>query len=136
MARILAIDYGAKRCGLAVTDMLNISINPLPTISTDLLEIQLSSRFQQGDITTVVMGWPTHADGTPTYLAKDIEKCIERWKKIFSEIHFVLIDESFTSKEAIQVLVNIGVPKKKRHDKSSIDQMSAVLILKKYLESL
>ncbi len=130
------MDYGSVRTGLAVTDPLRLSINPLDTISTTLLEDTLLRKLAEGQIDTVVFGYPTHADGTATELVKKIEILKKNIQSKFPSVRFVMIDESYTSKEAMGQLIFMGVKKKQRRNKSTIDQMSAVIILKKYLESI
>ena len=118
---------------MAVTDPLQISINPLPTLTTEKLLDFLKEYFSNEDVGTLVIGYPTHADGTPTYLVKDIENLINKVAKIQPEILVVREDESYTSKEARNNMILMGVKKKKRQQKSEIDKASAVLILKSYL---
>ena len=118
---------------MAVTDPLQISINPLPTLPTEKLLDFLKEYFSSEDVGTLVIGYPTHADGTPTYLVKDIENLINKVVKIQPDILVVREDESYTSKEARNNMILMGVKKKKRQQKSEIDKASAVLILKSYL---
>jgi len=137
MSRILAIDYGGKRTGLAWTDRLQISINPLDTIASDILEEHLNSFLEEHeDVKTVVFGLPTHADGNITTIGEKVLKIIERLKVKFPTLKMETIDEAFTSKDARIMMVHLGVKKKQREKKSNLDRMSAILILKSYLDSL
>ncbi len=134
MSRILGIDFGMKRCGMAMTDSLQISINPLPTVTKlDLLEKCLE-KLNDEDISTLILGLPLHADGTETYLKKEIDTFISQLKKKYSKaLDIQFVDESYSSSEAKQLIFDSGIKKKKRRDKSKIDQMSAVILIKRYL---
>jgi len=137
MGRILAIDYGGKRTGLAWTDPLQISINPLDTIDTGSFEDWMTKLLsEQSDLSTVVFGLPTHSDGTLTKIGEKVIKYKNTFEAKFSHVTWEVIDESFSSKEARRLMVHLGVKKKKREQKSNLDKMSAVLILKSYLDSI
>ncbi|MEE9371847.1 MAG: Holliday junction resolvase RuvX [Saprospiraceae bacterium] len=133
MGRILGIDYGRKRTGVSVTDELHISINPLPTLATDQLMPFVKKYFDQENVETLVIGYPTHADGNPTYLVKDIEAFLKKISKEFPYLEIVREDEYMTSKDARNNMILMGVKKKKRQQKSEVDKVSAVLILKSFL---
>ena len=135
MGRVLSIDYGRKRTGLAVTDPLQIIANGLDTVPTTELKEWLTDYLTNEEVTHVVLGYPCHADGNPTDLVPEIEKLAEDLQKQFSALTVSYEDESFTSQDAKRILVNSGVRKKKRRDKGLIDKISAVLILQNYLES-
>ena len=134
MGRILGLDYGSKRTGVAYTDELQISINPLPTQQTAELWEFLKSIIPEKEIVHVIMGYPTHADGTPTSLTKQIESLADKIKSKFEGIEVSFVDESFSSVEARNNLIQMGVKKKVRRNKESIDQASAVVILKSFLD--
>ncbi|WP_235299143.1 Holliday junction resolvase RuvX [Portibacter marinus] len=136
MARILAIDYGAKRCGLAVTDYLKISINPLKVLEPEKLVEFLQDYVKKENVDTLIIGWPTHADGKETYLVKEIKKFLSTFAQLFPNIKIEKVDESFSSSEAKQLIWDSGVRKKKRMEKSLVDQVSAILLIKRYLDSL
>jgi len=134
MGRILALDYGIKRCGLAVTDILGISINPLPTQATKELPTYLLQYLREEEVTTLVIGDPIHKDGTATHLRKHIDKFVEQLRKRHVkplEIEFV--DEAHSSSEAKLMAVELGIKKSKRRDKALVDQLSAMLILRRFL---
>jgi len=135
MGRILSIDYGRKRTGLAVTDPLQIIANGLDTVPTQTLKQWLEKYLTEEEVTHVVLGYPCHADGNPTNLVPEIEKVAAAIQKQFPAITVSYEDESYTSQDAKQILVNSGAGKKKRRDKGLIDKISAVLILQTYLES-
>ena len=133
LSRVLAIDYGYKRTGLAWTDPLRISLNPLPTIETKAFKEVLAEYLFDRGIDTVVFGLPTHKDGTITEVGSTVNKLIADLQKKYPDILFETVDESFTSVRARQLLFDLGVKKSKRRQKGTVDQMSAVLILKEYL---
>ncbi|MDG2448293.1 MAG: Holliday junction resolvase RuvX [Saprospiraceae bacterium] len=133
MGRILAIDYGKKRTGIAVSDPLQISINPMPTILTDGLYAFIENYLRVEVVETLVIGYPTHKDGTPTYLVKDIEAFLSKLIKKIPSLDIVREDEFNTSRDARNNMILMGVKKKKRQQKEEVDKGSAVLILKSYL---
>ena len=130
----MALDYGRKRTGIAVTDMLQISINPLPTIDTKLLFDFLTEYLKCNEVEDLVIGFPTHADGNPTHLALEIEKFTNTLKLKFSTLRINFVDEAYTSKEARNIMIQMGVKKKERMKKENIDKGSAILILKSFLD--
>ncbi len=133
MGRILAIDYGKKRTGIAVTDILKLSINGLPTVLTPDLLAFLKNYLKEEEVQTIVVGWPTHTDGNPTYLTKDIEILETQIKRLAPTIELKRVDESYTSMEAAKLILEHGVKKSKRRDKALTDKVSAMIILKRYL---
>jgi putative Holliday junction resolvase len=136
MGRILAVDYGSKRSGVAVTDVLQITANGLAALPTTKLLDFLDNYCRTEDVEEVVLGHPTHADGTPTFLVEAILKLKKELEQRFPTIPVVLHDERFTSVEARAVILRSGAKKKKRRDKSLVDKVSAVLILQDYLGHL
>ena len=135
MARILSIDYGKKRTGLAVTDPLQIIANGLETVLTVDLKEWLLNYISEQEVERVLIGYPRHPDGNPTNLVPLIEKLKETLEKQFPSLVVSYEDEDFTSYEAKQIILKSGVGKKKRRDKGLVDKISAVLILQNYLES-
>jgi putative Holliday junction resolvase len=135
MPRILSIDYGQKRTGVAVTDPLQIIANGLETVATVDLQDWLFNYIATETVEEVVIGYPTHLDGTPTALVPTIEKLKETLLKQFPALTVSYVDERFTSYEAKQIILKSGARKKKRRDKGLVDKISAVLILQNYLES-
>ncbi len=135
MARILSIDYGQKRTGLAVTDPLQIIANGLDTVATTNLQEWLFNYIATETVAEVVIGYPRHLDGNPTTLVPTIEKLRETLIKQFPKLVVSYMDEQFTSYEAKQIILQSGARKKKRRDKGLVDKISAVLILQNYLES-
>ncbi len=135
VARILAIDFGTKRCGIAVSDPLQIIANPLETVSSDQLEGFLIQYCKQEEVSTIVVGEPFHLDGNPAQIHPQVIRFVQRLKQLFPDKTVVTQDERFTSEDAKKIILASGVRKKKRRDKSLVDRVSAVLILQEYMES-
>ncbi|MCP4457085.1 MAG: Holliday junction resolvase RuvX [Cytophagales bacterium] len=135
MARILAIDYGGKRCGLAVTDPDQIIANPIGFEPANTLLSFLKEYFTNNEVERVVIGHPTKADGSDTNATGLVMKFIERFKVEFPAKPIVLHDESHTSKMAMGAMVASGMKKKKRREKGMVDTIAATLILQSYMES-
>lgn len=136
MGRIMGIDYGMKKCGLAVTDPMNIIVSPLKTIKTSSLLSFLKIYFVEQEVDKVVFGYPTHKDGNPTYVVDLIEAFRKKLLKEFPEILIDFQDENFTSLQAKEIMIKSGLSKKQRQDKSRLDKISAVLILQRYLKHI
>ena len=135
MARILAIDYGQKRTGLAVTDELQIIANPLTTVETPKLMQFLKDYTSKEKVQCFVVGEPKHLNNTPSESARLIEPFVKQLHKAFPDIEIARVDERFTSKIASQAILNSGAKKKQRQDKGLIDTVSATLILQTYMNS-
>ncbi len=136
MARILAIDYGKKRTGIAVTDPLQIIASGLTTVETTKLFEFLKDYFKKEEVETIVIGFPfQHENTRVAHSVPLIEAFIKRFKKVFPEIPIVKEDEHFTSNMATQAMIDGGVKKMKRRDKALVDKISAAIILQSYMES-
>lgn len=135
MPRILAIDYGAKRTGLAVTDPSKIIASALETVPTDKLLEYLKKYTQTEAVEAFVVGMPKNLDGTTTDGTAYVERFVIELKNIFPEIPIHLHDERFTSKMAMQTMIAGGMKKKDRRVKGNIDKISAVIILQSFMES-
>ena len=135
MPRIIAIDYGMKRTGIAVTDELQIIATALDTIETSKLISFLEKYFSENSIQEIVIGLPMRMHGEVGQLETEIQKFIETLKTKFPTLPIFRQDESFTSKMASQAIFDSGIKKKKRQDKSLIDKVSATIILQSYMES-
>ena len=131
----MAIDYGSKKTGIAVTDPLQIIVTGLDTIPTSELIAFLKTYLQEEEVSTIVLGLPHHPDGQPAQLAPVIRKLGEQLKKKFPELMIAWQDESYTSVEAKQVILQSGARKKKRRDKNLVDKVSAQLILQAYMDA-
>lgn len=135
MGRIIAIDYGTKRVGLATTDPLQIIASALDTIhAKDVLQF-LKDYAKQEDVESFVLGMPTKLDGTDTNATPHVRQFHKQLKKHFPEKPVYLHDERFTSKMALDAMIAGGSKKKDRRDKGNIDKISATIILQSYLES-
>lgn len=134
MGRIIAIDYGLKRSGIAVTDPLKIIANSLTTVDSKEIIIFLKDYFLKEAVECIVVGYPCRMNGEPTHATPLVDNFIIDLQKIFPEIPLKKIDERFTSKIALQTMITAGLKKKDRQNKSTIDKVSATIILQAYLE--
>ena len=135
MARVLAIDLGTKRTGLAVTDPLKITANPLETIESDKLLTYLQAYCAKEEVEALVLGHPTRLNGQDNEMTPKVLKLKEDLEKTFPNKKIVLIDERFTSKMAMQTMIAMGSKKKDRKEKAgNLDKVSAAIILQSYLE--
>lgn len=129
----MAIDFGIKRTGVAVTDELRLIASGLQTVSTKDLMHFLTNYIQHEQVDELVVGQPTYADGNLMPLERNILYFIEDFAAQFPDIKIVRENERFTSKMAFQSMIDGGLKQKKRRDKATIDQISATLILQSYL---
>ncbi len=134
MKRILAIDYGRKRVGLAVTDPLQIIANRLTTVPTHTLWDYLENYFATEPIECLVVGYPRQMNNEASESVRYINPFLKRFQKKYPEIPVELVDERFTSKMAFQAMIDGGLKKKARQNKETVDAISATLILQTYLE--
>lgn len=136
MSRILAIDYGKKRTGLAVTDPLRLIAGGLTTVETKNLFTFLAEYFQQEEVGTVVVGYPRQTNGSDSENMKRIEPFVNRLRKLYPNLPIEYYDERFTSVLAHKAIIDGGIRKqKRRNDKGLVDQVSATIILQDYMES-
>ena len=133
MGRALAIDYGRKRCGLAVTDPLRIIASPLVTVPSGELEAFLRDYIPRENVTEVVIGYPVTVNNLPSESVKYIDPFIARFRKVFPLVELHLADERFTSQMAMRTMIDGGVKKSSRRDKSMVDRISASIILQSWL---
>ena len=133
MGRILAIDYGLKRCGIAVTDMMQIVASPYDTIPSEKLLKFLKEYVQKESVEAIVVGRPVRINLEDSHITADTDQLVIKLKGIFPELKIETVDERFTSKMATQTIANSGLTKKKRKEKGLIDKVSASLILQTYL---
>lgn len=134
MGQILAIDYGKKRCGIAITDDLQIIASGLDTIDTAGLLEYLRQYFLKNQVEAIVVGQPMDLRGNMSEVETDILAFIDEFRKSFPTIKVERFDERFTSKMASFFISQSGKNKKKRQEKGLIDKVSATLILQQYLE--
>lgn len=135
MARIICIDYGGKRCGLAVTDPLQIIATSLTTIDTKDLFNFLTDYFSKETVELILIGEPLNLDNTPTDATPLVQKAILDLGKKFPHIPIQTIDERFSSKNAVKAMVEMGMTKKDRRDKKTIDRVAATMLLQEYLSN-
>jgi putative Holliday junction resolvase len=133
MPRILAIDYGQKRTGIAVTDELQIIASGLTTIPSETAIAFLKDYFGKENVTTVLIGEPKQMNGEPSQSAEIIEKFVLNFKNNFPDMKLVRVDERFTSKMAFQTMIDSGLNKKQRQNKALIDEIAATILLQDYL---
>lgn len=136
MPRILAIDYGKKHTGIAVTDPLKMIASGLTTVSTHELIPFLKKYFIQEKVEKIIIGYPKNLNGTDTDATALVEEGIRILKKNFPEVPVSKIDERFTSKIASQSILASGVSKKQRQNKALTDEVSATILLQDYLRSI
>jgi putative Holliday junction resolvase len=130
----MAIDYGTKRTGIAVTDPLQIIASGLSTIPTLEVFDFLTSYLQTEDVELIVVGDPKYPDGNPAQIAHLVKGFVKKLREKFPQLEVVLHDERFTSEEAKKVILQSGAGRKKRRDKSLVDKISAALILDDYMK--
>ena len=135
MGRIIGIDYGVKRIGLAVTDPLQIFASPLMTVMTTEFYKFITGYLETDVVDAFVIGYPVQMNNQPSASVTYINPFIKRLKKTYPEKHIYLADERFTSQMAIRTMVEGGVKKRDRQDKSMVDKISASIILQSYLDS-
>lgn len=134
MPRIIAIDYGKRRCGLAVTDPLQLIAGGLTTVSTKELMPFLTDYFQKEEVCRLVIGYPLNSYGGATDSTPLIDEFLATFAKKFPQMPITKIDEAFTSQEAVAAMIAGGLKKKKRRNKAQVDKISATLILQRYME--
>ena len=136
MGRILSIDYGTKRTGLAVTDPLRIIANALATVETKQLEKYLADYFSKNEVDIIVVGKPSQMNGQPSETMRFIEPLAGRLRHAYPDKQVVLYDERFTSVMAHRTILDSGIGKMARRDKALVDRISATIILQSYMESV
>ena len=136
MGRILAIDYGKKRTGLAVTDILRITANPLITIETKQLMTWLKDYFAKENVDEVVVGYPKQMNGEDSESMQYIRVFLAHFEQTFPSIPIKLYDERFTSVLAHQAMIDGGMKRSQRQNKMMVDKIAACIILEGYLDSI
>ncbi len=134
MARILAIDYGRKRTGIAVTDPMQIIANGLTTVPTMEIFDFIDRYLNEEEVERFVVGEPLYPDGNPAQLAGEVKRFVQQLQKRYASIPVSMQDERFTSEEAKEAILHSGIRQKKRRDKSLVDKVAATIILQQYLE--
>lgn len=134
MPRILAIDYGLKRTGIAVTDPLQIVANGLTTVLSPDLFPFLKNYFSKEPVELILVGEPRALNDSPTHATAMVREIVEKLKKEFPAIEVKTIDERFTSKMASRAMIDMGMKKKQRQNKALIDEIAATILLQGYLQ--
>lgn len=135
MGRIMAIDYGTKRTGLAVTDPMKIIATALDTVETAKLLAYLKEYFIREQVDEVVIGLPKQMDNTDSETAPFVREMVAKINKTFPNLPVKYVDERFTSKIALRAMIDGGMKKKDRREKQNVDKISATLILQNYMDS-
>ncbi len=133
MGRILALDYGSKRTGVAITDELQLIASGLTTVATSELMDFLKKYIASEKVELVLVGEPKQKDGTHSSIEEEIQKFLKKFSEVFPEMKVVRVDERFTSKMAFQTMIDSGLKKKQRQNKALVDEISATIILQQYL---
>ncbi len=134
MPRILSIDYGLKRTGIAVTDPLQIIATGLTTIETPKLISFLRNYVQQEDVELFIVGEPRNLDDSDTHATQPVRKICEKLRKEFPNIPLKTVDERYSSKAASKAMIEMGMKKKDRRKKALIDEIAATMLLQEYLQ--
>ncbi|WP_432671346.1 Holliday junction resolvase RuvX [Flavobacterium sp. SM2513] len=133
MPRIVAIDYGLKRTGIAATDEMQMIASGLTTVESSTLLTFLKTYFSKEKVEKVLIGEPKQMNGLPSESAPIIEKFVIEFTKTFPDMELVRVDERFTSKMAFQTMIDSGLKKKQRQNKALIDEIAATIMLQDYL---
>ena len=136
LPRILSIDYGSKRTGIAVTDPLKIIASGLTGIHTKDLEAFLIDYFKKEVVEQVIIGHPTNINDSDTHATPLVQAFINRFKKVFPNMPITKVDERYTSKLAVKSMVESGMKKKDRMNKNLVDEIAATIMLQQYLSSI
>lgn len=134
MPRILAIDYGLKRTGLAVTDPLQIIATGLITVESPKLIVWLKDYFKKEQVELVLIGEPKNWDDTDTHATPLVKAFVTRFQKEFPSMPLRMVDERYTSKMASRAMIDMGLKKKQRQNKALVDEIAATIMLQEYLE--
>ncbi len=135
MLKILAIDFGLKRCGIAITDELRIIASPLCTVESKNLEIFLKEKIDSKEVGEIVIGLPLNSDGQATNITQNVHLLKEHLQNKYPAVVIALHDERFTSKMASAAMFDSGMKKRKREVKGNVDMTSAAIILQGYMRS-
>lgn len=136
MPRILAIDYGLKRTGIAVTDPLQIIATGLTTVESKQLIPFLKEYFSKEEVELIIIGEPKNWDDTDTHATLLVEKCVKELQKNFPALPIKKVDERFTSKMAKDSMLEMGLKKKERRNKALVDEIAATIMLQEYMRQV
>lgn len=135
MSRILAIDFGTKRVGLASTDPLQIIASPLDTVPNKEIFTYLKTYLNREEVEKIIVGMPKNLQNEDTHSTESVRKFVLKLEEAFPTIQIITADERFTSKMAFQTMIDGGLKKKDRQNKETVDKVSATIILQSYLQS-
>ena len=133
MARIISLDYGLKRTGIAVTDPMQIIATGLTTVETQKLMSFLKDYFAKEPVERIIIGWPTNWDDSATHATPLVEKAIKELQKNFPHMPITKVDERYTSKMAKDAMLEMGLKKMQRRNKALVDEIAATIMLQEYL---
>ncbi len=133
MGRILALDYGNKRTGIAITDELQLIASGLTTVATSELMDFLKKYIASEKVELVLVGEPKQKDGTHSNIEEEIQKFLKKFSEVFPDLNIKRVDERYTSKMAFQTMIDSGLKKKQRQNKALVDEISATIILQQFL---
>lgn len=133
MARIISIDYGKKRTGLAVTDPMQIIATGLTTVDTQLLMKFLKDYIAKEPVEKIIIGDPRNLDDSETHITAGVQAFIKRLNKEFPNIPVIAVDERYTSKMATRAMLDMGMKKKDRRNKALVDEIAATMMLQEFL---
>ena len=133
MGRILALDYGSKRTGIAVTDQLQLIASGLTTVATSELMDFLSKYIASEKVELILVGEPKQKDGSHSDIEEEIRKFLKKFSEEFPAMKILRVDERYTSKMAFQTMIDSGLKKKQRQNKALVDEISATIMLQQYL---
>ena len=136
MARILCIDYGLKRTGVAVTDPLQIIATGLATVDSHQLISFLKNYFQLETVELIIIGEPKNLNDSDTHATPIVKEIIKKLKKEFPQLPIKTVDERYTSKMAKQAMIDMGMKKKDRRNKRTVDEIAATIMLQEYMQTL
>ncbi len=132
--RILAIDYGRKRTGMAVTDPLQIIAQGLTTVQTHMALVFLKDYLSIEEVETIIVGDPRNMDDSETDITAAAAEFVKKLKRHFPQVKIVTVDERYSSKMAKRAMIDMGMKKKDRRNKATVDEIAATLLLQEYLE--
>ena len=131
----MAIDYGGKRTGIAVTDEMQIIASGLTTVETKTIFPFLENYFKTENVSTIIVGDPKRLNNEASSIAGEINKFVDKLSKLYPQIEIIRMDERFTSKIAFQTMIDSGLKKKQRQNKALVDEIAATILLQDYLNS-
>ncbi|MEQ8474764.1 Holliday junction resolvase RuvX [Fulvivirga sp.] len=135
MGRILAIDFGTKRVGLASTDPLQIIASPLDTVPNKDIFTYLKTYLSSEEVEKIIVGMPKNLQNEDTHATESVRKFVLKLEETFPDVKIITADERFTSKMAFQTMIDGGLKKKDRQNKETVDKVSATIILQSYMQS-